>query len=52
MTKSEKTERLRDEATRRLFKDSPKALAIQTAGRKLKREQNRREWYAKHGGAK
>jgi hypothetical protein len=41
-----------DDAMSRLFNHCPKALALHKEGKRLKREQNRKEWYAKHGGGK
>jgi hypothetical protein len=41
-----------DSATSRLFKDAPKAHALHLEGKRLRREQARKEWYSKHGGAK
>lgn len=45
---SKQDQRRKDDATERLFAHAPAAHAIHKAGRKMKREQNRREWYAKH----
>jgi hypothetical protein len=41
--------KLRDEAHARLFKDAPRAAAIEKEARKHRRTQARKQWWAEHG---